>query len=150
MVEVPPPLESKHIVLDSLNKQKKYFLLHTNGEVYGMDNILIDTSTITGSPVQDVHSLYLNPHKHFILGPQRTYYKSESGVINEVHLYATNNVQFVKDTFISVPIKSIDKIEIIEHDKKKTNSTNTFGIVVLAAATVGLIVLFVEMSSWEF
>jgi len=147
MVEEPPTFESKRIVIDSLNKQKKYFLLHTNGEVYGLDNFLIDTSTITGSPVQDVHSLYLNPHRHFIWGPQRIYYKSESGVINEAHLYATN-AQFAKDTLVSVPINSINKIEIIQYDKKKTTAINGIALVVFTALTVVLIVSIVELSKW--
>ena len=144
----PATLELKHIILDSLNKQKKYFLLHANGEVYGIDKILIDTSTIAGSPVQDVHSLYLNPHRHFIWGPLRTYYKSESGVISEVHLYAINNVQFVKDTFVSVPIKSIDKIEIINYDKKKTTTINIIGAIVVAGITAALVVAFIGLSKF--
>jgi hypothetical protein len=63
-------------------------------------------------------------------------------------LYAINNVQFVKDTFVSVPIKSIDKIEIINYDKKKTTTINVIGAIVVAGITAALVVAFIGLSKF--
>src|SRR5436190_6709317 len=147
--QTPSTPQQKTTMIDSLNKQRKYFLMHTDSAVYSVNDISVDTSalTITGllTGVPEEHSLYLHPHRHFIWGPQKVYYKSEAGIINEVHLYTANPV---KDSSFSIPTQNIQKIETIEYNKKKTTTANTVGIVVVIAGVVALVVAFIGLSQW--
>ena len=139
----------KLATIDSLNKQKKYFLMHTGSAVNAINNLSIDMtdSTIAGvlTNVPNEHSLYLQPHRHFIWGRQRTYKKSEAGILNEIHLYS---VDPIRDSAFNIPARNIQKIETIEYDKKKTTTLNAIGIAVMVAAVVATIVALSDLSHW--
>ncbi len=111
--------------------------MHAGNTVYGIDNVSVDTSglTITGrlTDIPSGHSLYVKPHKHFIWGAMPTYYKSESGILDEAHLYTEIPL---KDSALNIPVASIQKIETIKYNKEKTNTVNTVAIVVLGAVTI--------------
>ena len=143
--------QSKLAAIDSLDKQRKYFMMHINNTVHGINNISINTtdSTITGflTSVPVEHSLYLHPHRHFIFGELRTYEKSEAGILNEVHLYSMNAI---RDTAFNIPVQDIQKIEAIEYNKQKTTTVNTIGIIITVGAVVALIVVFIGLSQWQF
>jgi hypothetical protein len=149
--QTPSTPQLTRVVIDSLNKQRKYFLVHTDSVVYGIDNISVDTSRLIISglltTVPAEHSLYLHPHRHFIWGKQRIYHKSEAGILNEVHLYTENTV---KDSSVNIPIQNIKKIETIAYDKKKSNTVNTISLTLAVAATALCVALFVSLSQWNF
>jgi len=134
-VQQSPKLKS--VTLDSLNKQKKYFLIHAGDAVYGIENVSVDTSglTISGrlTGIPGGHSLYVKPHKHSIWGAMRIYYKSESGILDEAHLYTEIPL---KDSALNIPVATIQKIETIRYNQQKTNTVNTIAIVVLLPLTI--------------
>jgi hypothetical protein len=147
--EVPSTPELKNKILDSLNRQNKYFLVHADSIVYGVNDMTVDSATLTikgvATSVPKDHSLYLHPHRHFIWGPQRVYYKSESGIVNEVHLYTNDPV---KNSSFNISVKNIQKIEMIAYDKKKTNTINEIGVTVAVAMAVLTVVAFIDLSKF--
>jgi hypothetical protein len=129
------PQETARIA-DSLHRQEKYFVMHVNGKAYAITELAVDTSTliISGSltTVPEEHSLYLDPHQN-IFGSRRTYHSYEAGILNEVHLYSGDPVN---DSSFNISVQSIQKIESLQHDKKKTNTANGLGIAALVVIAV--------------
>jgi hypothetical protein len=87
--------------------------------------------------------LYVKPHKHFIGGAMPIYYKSESGILDEAHLYTEIPL---KDSALNIPVTRIQKIETIKYNKEKTNTVNTIAIVVLGAVTILIVVALSNLS----
>jgi hypothetical protein len=147
--EAPSTPELKNKILDSLNRQNKYFLVHADSTVYGVNDMSVDSATLTikgiATNVPEDHSLYLHPHRHFIWGPQRVYYRVESGIVNEVHVYTHHAV---KDSSFNIPVKNIQKIEMIACDKKKTNTVNAIGVTVAVAMAALTVVAFIDLSKF--
>ena len=144
--------QSKSKMIDSLIQQKKYFLMHTSGEVYGIDSMAVDTTklTISGLPtnVSPKHTLYLKPHKYFIWGKNRTFTKAESGILNEVHFWVDEEIYPTRNSFFKIPIKTIEKINTIEFDEATTTKINIISVVVVTAVTIAVIVPLEELSKW--
>jgi len=111
------------------------------------DLVLDDTNNSLTGKLKEVgtdHQLYLYaPKKHF------EYEKSDATkILSEVHLYT--NMPLVKDSTskaFSLPIASIEKIEIIQPDVKKTHDSKVLGNVLFGVVAV-LTLLVIAAMVW--
>ena len=131
--------------VDSLQRQNRYFILRDGDKAYYMNDILLseDRKTLSCSldSLPTSHQLYLTHGRRGHL----QYLKSnpiDLGVLTEVHFYIdpAESTAFGKYT---LQLDKIEKIEVIEKDKKRTTSSyvaGALGYTVGALAIVGIIV----------
>jgi hypothetical protein len=136
--------------VDSLQKTNRYFILRNGEESYYIKNIQLSADQKTASCVLDSLSVY---HRLHLKWPSNRFqYKPKeeltNGVINEVHFYIPkdNSAQLGNYT---LSLDKVNKIEILEHDKKRTTNSHVAGVVggtIGVAAVVGLIILATKSS----
>ena len=130
----------KAAVTDSLSHTNRYFVLRNGSQSYYMKNIVLSEDKKTLNCILDTlpgnHQLYLvNGRKG-----KHQYRKSDLedlAVLNEVHFYIQpdNSTGFGNYT---LQLDKVQKIEIIEHDKKRTTNSYVIGAI---GITVGAILL---------
>jgi hypothetical protein len=137
--------ETKQTTLKKLSDEHRYFILRRGIYSYALSNVILDQSKMTltanvgGIPAE--HQLYLNREKKSAYAYSKG--KNEDVVLNEVHIF-TGDISPVDNE--SVPytfsLSDVQKIELIEFDKKKTTSHHiwgTIGIVLGAPLVVAII-----------
>jgi hypothetical protein len=140
--------------IDSLKKQNRYFILRSGSYSWYMKDIALGANQKTLSCQLDSVS-YL--HKlHFTLGRKRKmqYVKSKMedlGVLNEVHLFIPPDTAITPGTY-TLSLDKVQKIEVIEKDKKRTTSSYVIGAIgyTLGAAVVVGIIIAATKSSCPF
>ena len=109
--------------LDSLKKDNRYFVLRTPDRAWHIRNVILseDRKTITGilDTLPAEHTLHLDKGK----GKMRY---DEGYVLNEVHLYIDND-SLLDIGSCTLALDRIQKIEVIEKDKKKTTNSYVIG-----------------------
>lgn len=127
------------------NSIQKYFILRKGTHSIALHDIKVNqqSMTLTGrlAAVQPMHRLYLEAEKN-----NMKYKDNESGaVLNEVHIFLTDNAKLDTAGTITLPLDQIVKIEVIQHDRKRTNSSYVLGgigiglgVMVLAGVIIAL------------
>lgn len=127
------------------NSIQKYFILRKGTLSIALHEITVNQQTMTLSgrlaAVQPIHRLYLEAEKN-----NMKYKDGESGaILNEVHIFLTNNIKLDTAGTITLPLDQIVKIEVIQHDRKRTNSSYILGgvgiglgVMVLAGVIIAL------------
>ncbi len=135
---------TKAISLDSLNNEKRYFILRNGEKAYFMRNARIDFET------KSVVSLLQNPgvdHRLHLVNGRNGELKYDTKiphdlhVLNEVHFYIMPDANITAGPN-NLDLNSIQKIEIIEKDKKRTTNSTVMGVVIGLAGVSGLVVMF--------
>jgi len=137
--------------IDSLQKKNRYFILRSGGEAWYMKNIMLSEDQKTLSCVLDTVSF--NHKLHFVLGRKRKmqYQKNKRedlGVLNEVHLFIPTDT-IANTGAYTLALDNVQKIEVIEHDKKRTTSSyviGALGYTLGAVAVVGIIIAATKSS----
>lgn len=139
---------------DSLGKESRYFILRSGGLAYAMNNVAIDNNQQLMSYTVDTlarwHLLHLKK------GYGKMQYKKTNpmdyNVLNEVHVYVPEPKTMSMGETYSLPIDSIQKIEVLIHDKKRTRRSKELGVAAgVGVASIGLLVsVAVAMSQWKF
>ncbi len=134
--------------VDSLKNQNRYFILRTPSQAYFMRNIILSedrkkiTCLLDDIPIE--HQDYLYKGK----GNMR--YK-DPFVLNEVHMYIGNDSPLAKGSY-TLALDQIQKIEVIEKDKKRTTSSYVIGALgyTIGAIAVVAIIIAATKSSCPF
>jgi len=131
--------------VDSLKSQNRYFILRTPSQAYFMRNIILseDRKKIA-CMLDDVPLEHLD---YVYKGKGNLQYK-ESYVLNEVHMYIGNDSPLNKGNYI-LSLDQIQKIEVIEKDKKRTTNSyviGALGYTIGAIAVVAIIVVATKSS----
>ncbi len=123
--------------IDSLTKLNRYFILRSGSQAYYMKNIVLSNDRKTLETVLDslppAHRLHLVNEYN---GKMR-YFKSrvfDVGVLSEVHMYIPQDNTAAIGARYTLPLDQVQKIEVIEKDKKRTMSSYVIGAI---GATVG-------------
>ncbi|KAA9039544.1 hypothetical protein FW778_12070 [Ginsengibacter hankyongi] len=131
--------------VDSLKNQNRYFILRTPSQAYFMRNIILSedrkkiTCTLDDIPIEHQDYLYK--------GKGNLRYK-EPFVLNEVHMYIGNDSALNKGSY-TLTLDQIQKIEVIEKDKKRTTNSyviGALGYTIGAIAVVAIIVAATKSS----
>jgi hypothetical protein len=127
------------------NSQQKYFILRKGVNSYAIRDIIVDQQamTLSGhlSPVPAEHQLYLNAEK------SKMRYKDNEGgnILNEIHIYVQDKSVIDTQGQFTLPLDQIVRIEVIQHDRKRTTSSYVLGgigiglgVMVLAGVIIAL------------
>jgi hypothetical protein len=141
--------------IDSLKLQNRYFILRTGGQAYYMNNMVLSSDRKTLSSTLDSlppeHKLHLkNGHKGNL-----QYKKidiNEVQVLSEVHLYTASTSKITIGENFSLPLDQVQKIEVIEKDRKRTTNSYVIGAIgyTLGAMVVVGIIIAATKSSCPF
>lgn len=152
--EMLPAKDGTEGRVDSLRALNRYFILRTGGEAFFMKNMVFSedrkTMTVTLDSLPPDHRLHLVNG----LGGDRRYRPSQTddlGVLSEVHFYTTSVKVAVGET-ITLPLNQVQKIEVLEKDKKRTTNSYVIGAVgtTLGAMAVAFIIALATKSSCPF
>ncbi len=136
--------------LDSLQKLNRYFVLRTPRQAYYMSNTILSTDRKTITATLDTlppqHKGHLNKGK----GKMR-YNNLTAAVLSEVHFYISE-VRPVQIGSYTLSLDEIQKIEVIEKDKKRTANSYVIGTLgyTLGAITLAGIIAVATKSSCPF
>ena len=149
-VEMPAPtVETKQSTIKKLSVQNRYFILRKGIHSYALSNIILDqekmTMTANLSGVPDVHQLYLDQTK-----TKHTYSKAKGQfvVLTEVHLFTGDTTAIDSLTSYTFPLADVQKIDVIEFDQQKTNTSYTWGIIGITLGVV-LVVLLIAAATYD-
>lgn len=139
--------------LDSLQNQSRYFILRSGSEAYYMTKIVLSEDRKTLKCVLDTlpqnHQLYLTHGRN-----GKMLYKprfSDNVVLSEVHLFikSSDSIDIGPAT---IALDKIQKIEVIEKDKKRTTNSYVIGALgyTVGAIAVAAIIVAATKSSCPF
>jgi hypothetical protein len=131
--------------LDSLKNQNRYFILRTPSQAYFMRNIILseDRKSITCT-LDDV----LIEHQNYLYKGKGNMKYKDAFVLSEVHMYITNDTLLSKGSY-TLSLDQIQKIEVIEKDKKRTTNSyviGALGFTIGAIAVAGIIIVATKSS----
>jgi len=135
--------------LKLLQNSNKYFIVHFDANrVFGLNDVSVSGDKLEASLVvlPDEHNEYINPKTD----KANSIYKRDKGTaLLEVHLYTTNTLG--NTSSLSLPISSIDRIDVYTFDKKRTRASSIMsgiGIAAMAAALALIVAAGVATSSF--
>ena len=129
--------------IDAAQYQNRYFILRTGSEAYYMRNVMVseDRKFITCQldTLQSIHTFHLTKGR----GGNMRYKVNhpERAVLNEVHLYIPTDTAAKAFSSYSLPLNTVQKVEVIEKDKGKTTLSYVLGGLGIAAGTLTVISL---------
>ncbi len=135
--------------VDSLKKNNRYFILRNGDEAFYIKNIELSTDQKTAQCTLDL--LPLKHQLHLSKGRDgRMWYSTKDSlykeVINEVHYYMPKDNTAVIGNY-TLQLDKVNKIEVLEHDKKRTKSSYITGAFI---ATGGILVIVVIIAAITF
>ena len=114
--------------------QNKTIILHGKERIYLLENAVIDNGRQTISGVLDsvpaYNRVYLNQARR-----NKRYTKMEKAVISEAHIFSYADSGFTISDTVTIPMKSIDRLDIIKNDGLR-NTFAIIGPVLLTALTI--------------
>jgi hypothetical protein len=121
--------------------ERKYFILSDSVSNYAINNIVLDerTNTISAdlAQVPSNHTLYLVKTGRLTLPEKKrrgyTFAKSQSAVLDEVHLFSDSIVSSSGTSRIDIPLSSISNMEEIKYNRARTNRQNARVLLTLSA-----------------
>lgn len=137
--------------IDSLQKQSRYFILRNGNTAYSINNPMISADK---KFLQCQLDLLPSSHQfHLVKGIKgKMQYKRNSvdglQVLNEVHFYTPFDSTAKQGNYL-LPLDRVQKIEVIEHDKKRTTNSYVIGAIGYTLGTlvvVGIIVAATKSS----
>ncbi len=137
-------------VIDSLKNMNRYFILRHNEMAFYMKQLELSKDQRSVSCTLE----YL-PANHLFSSQKGNYSKKyrksdpdQSEIVNEVHFYIKDSSKLQPGSF-TLQLEEIEKIEMIQHDKKRTTNSYVIGTVVTVlgtAALAGIIALALKTS----
>ena len=132
--------------LQTYQNLNKYIILHTTDYIYHITIVSLDSDkNLMECKVMSLdnnHKLYTSPDD----AGYRYKRRSESGVLNEVHLFTNAYVKPDQNEKISLPVNSLTRMDIIEPDYGRTIASHVFGTVGVTAAVIGLVYIIILLT----
>ncbi len=128
-------------IIDSLNKQNRYFVLRSGSQAFYMKNITLSADRKTLEATLDTlpyeHRLHLINGRNGKMRYRKTD-PQDLPVLSEVHLYIVPDNTAAAGSRYSLSLDQVQKMEVIEKDKKRTTNSYVLGAV---GFTLGVMVL---------
>lgn len=144
--KVVRPSEQPADVINKMQDQQKFIILHLDDNAWQLTNIIVNNETVTGSI-----SALVGHEKYKSVKPDNSnrYHKSrsnnESYILSEVHIYVTEYSEVEKGR-ISIPASAIEKIEVYDKDKGATTASWAFSALGVAAGAFGVLVVIIALT----
>ncbi len=127
----------------------RYFILHSGSQIYALSNIEVDQSKgelqMNLGSVDSSHFVYIKKPVSRTYKPK----KGEGELITEIHLYANEGTSFKTGERYVLPLTSLNKIVVLQHDKSATTSNRIlsyFGVTLGTLFVIGAIVAATKSS----
>ena len=134
--------------LQGQKQKNKYLILRSGFDAYHMKNVVLSEDhkslTCTLDTLSQMHQLYLSTNKKKGIPFKQS---RESAVLNEVHIYTTQEESFHHDSTYTLDFNKISKIEILEKDKGRTTTSTVISTVEIAAVVAGTIAIITSSSN---
>lgn len=140
--------------VDKLAKSPNYMIVHQSDLAYHLRGIKIDNDaqTISGTleklPFDHMQYLETKPWP----GSSNRYRKKSKNimlnspyVVNEVHVYIKDQT-LEENAYITIPISSIEKMEVYDPDTGATTASFVFGGVLIASAAAAVLVIIILLT----
>lgn len=129
------------------NVSQKLLILRQGADSYGLKNPVVDTAALTLNATLVVldSSLF-----QYINAKPREYSYRNSVVLKEVHIFSKDSSKADLTNAFTLPLDKIEKIEVIEKDKRRTQTSRIIGGVitfVILYPIVGMVILAAELSN---
>jgi hypothetical protein len=121
---------------------QRYFILRTGKDAFAMNEVKLseDKRSLTCilDSLPDEHKLHLHNGR----GGHMRYKKDEpeAAVLDEIHLFVPQDPTAVVGNSYTLELDKVQKIEVLEQDKKRTRRSHVFGGLAIAAGVT--VVLF--------
>ena len=140
--------------VDSLSKTSRIFILRSGSQSWLINHLVITPDKTAANCQLD---LVPSDHMHHLSNTHRSHFQynksslNERAVTNEVHLFTAPDTS-AKPGPYKLSLGSINRIEILEHDKKRTTISHVRGAIAITAGTaaVALIIAAALKSSCPF
>ncbi len=134
--------------IDDLNRQNKPIILHLDDKAWILNDIDISSDNLKAKTSKEYSSILQKPVKPDGANRYRTKKTAydQSSVLNEVHVYTTELSRYPNSMQVSVPLTSIQKIEVYEKDQATTFGSWSLGILGAAAGTFLLITIIILLT----
>jgi hypothetical protein len=125
---------------------KNFIILHQDTNVWHFTNIIAGEDSIRGmlSNLRG-HTKYKTTNPDMVNRYKKTANKDESGVLNEVHIY-TSYLAKLPFNEVSIPVKSVNKIEVYDPATGATVASWVFGTLGVVVPAVVIIALLTKSS----
>lgn len=129
-------------IIDSLRNANKYFIVHLRYNTMGLENVAVNGDKLEGNMVvlPEEHSKHLDPK------PDKSNMFEKKGKVAallEVHLYTDSRPD--DETRLSLPLSSIDRLDVYAFDEKATRKNRIFSVAGIAVS-VALVVGFISLA----
>jgi len=137
--------------VDSLKNSNRYFILRNGEESFYIKNLQLSADKKTARCILDSLPVYHRLHLTKGLNGKMRYRRdnpTNAEVINEVHFYMPKDTNAALGNY-TLHLDKINKIEVLQHDKKRTTNSYVLGAVgytVGAMIVAGLIILATKSS----
>ena len=141
-----PTVQTKQASLKQLTSENKFFVIRNQAHSYAMKNIVLDETNLaiiaSLENIPKKHLLYIDAIDDKFKIPKKG--APEVELLQEVHLFVSDTIKLDTMHSFTLPLSSVEKIEVIENDKKRTTNSyvwGTIGITLGAALVVILLVV---------
>lgn len=147
---VNPASSAKSI--DNLKTSERFFILRNGDEAFHIKSIELNADQKTAKCF--LETLPANHELHLTNGinGKKIYRKKDpaySGVINEVHFYIPKDNAAATGSY-TLKLDDVSKIEVLEHDKKRTTNSYVKGAIFTALGVAVVAGIIVVLSSCPF
>jgi hypothetical protein len=141
----------KVVKIDSLNKAHRNFILRNDSNAFSINNLVIDTNKnlieCTLETLPSFSSLYLRKEKKSKMKYKKTPF--DLSVLNEVHVFITPDTSATTGKY-NLLLDKVQRIEIIEKDKKRTTGSYVLGGLIITAVVILITAAMAGISSTLF
>ncbi|MDB5276905.1 MAG: hypothetical protein JWR61_1860 [Ferruginibacter sp.] len=140
---------NRSTVIDSLKQSERYFILRSGNDAFYMKNPMLNADQKTMACILDSVPFY---HQLLLINGTNKNKKYKKGdplnsmVLNEAHFYISQDNGAALGTY-TLQLDSIQKIEVIEKDKKRTTGSYVLGRVILTVGIVGIVAIIAGAAS---
>ncbi len=137
--------------INTLNDQDKEIILHLDDKAWHIGAITLKEQSLNATIEKEYESVLSKPVKEKGANRYKTRKSdNQSQVLNEVHIFITEMSRNPDSSEISVPLSSIQKIEVYEKDKAATAGSWMLGVLGVAAGAVALTSFIFILTSCPF
>jgi len=148
-----PTAETKQASLKKLDTENKFFIIRNKDHSYAMKNLVLDEAHMAiNASLQEIpkgHHLYINATDDKYSDDtynDDTYRIPAKGtqeveLFQEVHLFVNDTASLDITHPLVLPFSAVEKIEVIENDKKRTTNSHVWGAVCITLGAAIAIVL---------
>ncbi len=144
-----PTVQQKQTSLQRLTDENKYFILRKGTQSFALSNILLDQAKMTLaadlSAVPPEHQVYVQNKK---ASYKYSKAKKQQAVLSEVHLFISDTAQVDTSKQLTLSLSDVEKIEVLQFDKKRTTSSYVWGATGITLGT-GLVVLLIAAATYK-